>query len=121
MGLTFQCQTFLSFYTVHGVLAQECWSGLPFPPPVDQVLSELFTMTLPSWVALHSIAHSFIESHKPLCHNKSVIHEWGYYSVIKMKEILPFTTALMNLEDSLLVFPVAQTVKILPAMQEIQV
>jgi len=38
-----------------------------------------------------------------------------------MKEILPFTTALMNLEDSLLVFPVAQTVKILPAMQEIQV
>ena len=38
-----------------------------------------------------------------------------------MKEILPFTIALMNLEDFILVFPVAQMVKNLPAMQEIQV
>ena len=27
-------------------------SGLPFPSPVDHVLSELFTMTNPSWVAI---------------------------------------------------------------------
>ena len=27
---------------------QEYWSGLPFPPPVDRVLSELFTMNQPS-------------------------------------------------------------------------
>ena len=27
---------------------QEYWSGLPFPPPVDNILSELFTMTRPS-------------------------------------------------------------------------
>ena len=27
----------------------------------DHVLSELSTMTLPSWVALHGMAHSFIE------------------------------------------------------------
>ena len=38
-----------------------------------------------------------------------------------MKEILPFTIALMNLEDFMLVIPVAQMVKNLPAMQEIQV
>ena len=39
------------------------------------MLSELFTMTCPSWVALHSTAHSFMELHKPLQHNKAVIHE----------------------------------------------
>ena len=30
---------------------QEYWSGLPFPSPVDPVLSDLSTMTCPSWVA----------------------------------------------------------------------
>ena len=39
-------------YTVHGVLRQEYWSGLPFPSPVDHILSDLSTMTCPSWVAL---------------------------------------------------------------------
>ena len=39
---------------------QEYWSGLPFPSPVDHVLLELFTMTCSSWMALHSMAHSFI-------------------------------------------------------------
>ena len=34
-----------------GFSRQESWSGLPFPPPVDHVLSELPTMTRPSWVA----------------------------------------------------------------------
>ena len=54
---------------------QEYWSGLPFSPAADCVLSELFTMTRPSWVALQGMAHSFIELHKPLCHDKAVIHE----------------------------------------------
>jgi len=36
------------------------WSVLPFPSPVDRVLSELSTMTGLSWVALHDRAHSFI-------------------------------------------------------------
>ena len=30
---------------------QEYWSGLPFPSPVDHILSDLSTMTRPSWVA----------------------------------------------------------------------
>ena len=37
---------------------QEYWSGLPFPSPVDHILSELSTMTWPSWVAPHSMAQS---------------------------------------------------------------
>ena len=32
--------------------------------PVDHVLLELSTMTCWSWVTLHSMAHSFIESEK---------------------------------------------------------
>ena len=30
---------------------QEYWSGLPFPSPVGHILSDLSTMTCPSWVA----------------------------------------------------------------------
>ena len=58
-------------------LRQEYWIELAFPPSVDHVLSGLFTVTCPSWVALHSMAHNFIELCKPLCLDKAVIHE-GY-------------------------------------------
>ena len=47
-----------------GFSKQEYSSGLPFPSPVDRVLSELSTMTSLSWVALHSMAHSFTELDK---------------------------------------------------------
>ena len=39
-----------------GFSRQEYWSGLPFLSPVDHVLSELSTMTRPSWVVLHGTA-----------------------------------------------------------------
>ena len=64
----FQCPIFLPFHTVHGLLKQEYWSGLPLPPPVDHVLPELSTMTRLSWVALHSMAHNFIELDKAVVH-----------------------------------------------------
>ena len=66
------CAFFILFM---GFLWQDYWSGWPFPPAVDHVLSELSTMARPSWVALHSMAHSFIELCKPFCHDKAVIHE----------------------------------------------
>ena len=34
-----------------GFSRQEYWSGLPFPSPVDPILSDLSTMTHQSWVA----------------------------------------------------------------------
>ena len=40
----------------------------PFPSPVGHVLSELSTMTHPFWVALHSMAYSFIELDKAVVH-----------------------------------------------------
>ena len=71
--LVFQCPIFLPFHTVHGFSRQEWWNGLPFPSPVDHVLSELSTMTHLSWVALHSTAHSFIESDKVVIHVISLL------------------------------------------------
>ena len=74
-GLSSHVISFCLFILFIGLLRQEYWNRLPFPPPVDQVLSELFTMTCLSWVALHRITHSFIQLCKPLYHNKAVIHE----------------------------------------------
>ena len=42
---------------------QEYWSGLPFPSPVDHILSVLSTMTCPSWVAPRAWL-SFVELEK---------------------------------------------------------
>ena len=47
---------------------RECWTGLPFPSPVDHILSELSTMTCLSWVALQGMAHSFIGLDKAVVH-----------------------------------------------------
>ena len=47
---------------------QEYWSGLPFPSPVDHILSEPSTMTHPSWVAPHNMTHSFTELDKAVVH-----------------------------------------------------
>ena len=57
---SFSVQSFCLFILFMGFSKQEYWSGLPFPSPVDHILSELSAMTCPSWVALHSMAHSFI-------------------------------------------------------------
>ena len=44
-----------------------------FPSPVDHVLSELSTMTHPYSVALHGMAHSFIELDKAVVHVISLV------------------------------------------------
>ena len=41
---------------------------LSLPSSVDYVVSELSTMTWLSWVALHGMAHSFIELDKAVVH-----------------------------------------------------
>ena len=46
-----------------GFSRQEYWSGLPFPSPVNHILSELSTMTRPFWVAPRAWL-SFIELDK---------------------------------------------------------
>ena len=68
---TFVCNVMSLFM---GLSRQEYWSGLPFPSPMDHILSEFFTVTHPSPVALHSMAHSFTQLPKSPRH-KAVIHE----------------------------------------------
>ena len=65
---SFSVLSFCLFILFMGFSRQEYWSGLPLPSPVDHVLSELSTMTHPSWVALHRMAHSFTELDKAVVH-----------------------------------------------------
>ena len=52
----FSVLSFCLFILFMGFSRQEYWSGLPFPSPVDHILSDLSTMTHLSWVAPHSMA-----------------------------------------------------------------
>ena len=78
---SFSVLSFCLFILFMGFSKQEYWSGLPFPSPVDHVWSELSTMTCLSWVALHGIAHSFIELDKAVVHMiRSVRFPWLWFS-----------------------------------------
>ena len=78
----FQCPIFLSFHLLMGFSRQEYWSGLPFHSPVGLILSELSTVTHPSWVVLRGMAHSFIELDKAVVHViRLVIFLWLCFSV----------------------------------------
>ena len=62
-----------------GFSRKEYWSRLPFPSLLDHILSELFTITCLSWMALYDMVHSFIELHEPLHHDKlwKILEEIG--------------------------------------------
>jgi len=79
---SFRVLSFCLFILFMGFSRQECWSVLPFPSPVDHVLSELSTMIHRSWVALHSMAHSFFEVDKAVIHViRLVSFLWLWFSV----------------------------------------
>ena len=59
----FSILSFCLFILFMGFSRQEYWSGLPFPSPVDHIVSDLSTMTCPSWVAPRAWL-SFIELDK---------------------------------------------------------
>ena len=63
------------FHSVHGVLRGRIleWFGIPSSSGPCFVIT--LTMICLSWVAPHSIAHSYIELCKPLWHDKAVIHK----------------------------------------------
>ena len=71
-----------------GFSGKEYWSGLPFPSPVDHILSELSTMTCPSWVTLYCMAHSFIELYKAVIHVISLVNfcDCGFHSVFPLMD-----------------------------------
>ena len=53
---SFSILSFCLFILFMGFSRQEYWSGLPFPSPVNHILSDLSTMTHPSWVAPQGMA-----------------------------------------------------------------
>ena len=67
-SLFFSVLSFCLFMVFMGFSRQEYWSGLPFAFPVDHILSDISTMSCPSWVALHGMGHSFIELDKAVVH-----------------------------------------------------
>ena len=77
----FQCHVFLPFHTVHGVLKARILEWFTIPFSRDHVLSEPSTMTHLSWVALHGMAHSFIELDKAVIHVISLVSFlWLWFS-----------------------------------------
>ena len=65
---SFSVLSFCLFILFMGFSRQEYWSGLPFPSPVDHILSELSTMIHLFWVALYGVAYSFVELDKAVVH-----------------------------------------------------
>jgi len=65
---------FAFLYCSYGSYSKNTIVGRHFLPE-GNTLSELFTLTHSSWVALHCTPHSLIELCKPLHHSKAVIHE----------------------------------------------
>ena len=62
-SFSFSILSFCLFILFMGFSRQEYWSGLPFPSPVDHILSDLSTMTSPTWIAPRAWL-SFIELDK---------------------------------------------------------
>ena len=84
----FQCPIFLPIHTVHRVFKARILKWFAFPYPVNHILSELSSMTCLSWVALHSMADSFIELDKSLVHviRLVVFCDCGFHSVSSLME-----------------------------------
>ena len=79
---SFRVLSFCLFILFMGFSRQEFRSGLPFPSPVDHILSEITTMTHLSWVALYGMAHSFTELDKAVVHViKLASFLWLWFSV----------------------------------------
>ena len=53
---SFNILSFCLFILFMGFSRQEYWSGLPFPSPVDHILSDFSTVIHPCWVVPHGMA-----------------------------------------------------------------
>ena len=94
---SFSILSFCLFILFMGFSRQEYWSGLPFPSPMDHILSDLSTVTRLSWVAPRAWL-SFIEL------DKAVVLVWldwlvfcGYgFSVSALWRPLATATVLLG-------------------------
>ena len=84
----FQCPIFLPFHTVHGVLKARILKWFAIPLSSGPHFVRTLPMTHLSWVALHSMAHSFIELDKALTmwSDWLVFCDCGFHSVFPLME-----------------------------------
>ena len=78
-----------AFSYCSGVLTASILQWFAISSPSRSCFVRTLTVTHESWVALHGMAHSFTELHKPLHHDKAVIHEGvkdQYFKKKKKKE-----------------------------------
>ena len=97
---SFNVLSFCLFILFMWFSRQEYWSGLPFPSPVDHVLSDLSTMTHPSWVALYGMTHSFIEVDKAVVHVirlPSCLWLWFQSVCLQMPSLSAYRLACVSL------------------------
>ena len=84
----FQCPIFLPFHTVHEVLKAGIlkWFAIPFSR--EPCFVRLSTMTHLSWVALHNMAHCFIELDNAAVHVISLVShsDCGFYSLCSLMD-----------------------------------
>ena len=85
---SFSVLSFRLFMLIMGFSRQEYWSCLPFPSPVDHILSELSKMTCPC-LALHCMAHCLIELDKAVVHVSRLVSfcDRGFQSVSPRRRI----------------------------------
>ena len=76
-----------------GFSRQEYWSGLPFPSPVDHILPPLHRD--PSWVDLHGMTHSFIETDKAVVQVIRVVRLlWLWF--LSVCSLMPLSQQLLS-------------------------
>ena len=83
---SFSVLCFCLFILFMGFSRQDYWRVLPFPSLVDHVFSEVSTMTHPSWVTLHGMAHSFINRLWSMWSNWLVFCDCGFQYVCPLME-----------------------------------
>ena len=91
---SFSILSFCLFILFIGFSRQEYWSGLPFPSPVDHILSELSTMTHPfGWPYMAWL--SFIELDKAVIHViRLVSFLWLWFQSVCLLMPCPSTYSL---------------------------
>ena len=86
-----------------GFSQQVYWGGLPLPPPVDHVLSELSTVASLSWVALTGMAHSFNELRKPLCHESDSATEQTQSKIARDLKKKSYVMRKRSIQDDIII------------------
>ena len=83
--LIFWCHIFLLFHTAHGIFKTRILERVTISSSSGPHF--LRTLHCLSWVALHSMVHSFIEIHDPFHYPKAVIMKWQKWVTVLKRSL----------------------------------